>query len=72
MDEVLEVLAFLELLARLQRVIRGEQRDFGGAAIALRSLQPNDRHVCRGTCTPPCPSCDEKIILGDFDGETGL
>jgi hypothetical protein len=72
MGDLVELIQILMLVDQLRKISRGEQRDFGGAAIALGSLRTHDRHVCRGRCTPPCPSCDEQIILGEADAEAGL
>jgi len=72
MDEILEVIAFIRALKFLRDELVGKPGDFGGAAIALGSLQTHDRHACRGRCSPPCPSCDEQVILGVADAEIGL
>src|SRR5207247_4945947 len=70
--ELIELIQILMVVEQLRKLVRGEQRDFGGAAIALGSIQTGDRHRCRGRCTPPCPSCDEMVILGVADAEAGL
>ena len=72
MGDLVELIQILMLVDQLRKLARGEQRDFGGAAIALGSLQTHDRHACRGRCSPPCPSCDEQVILGVADAEIGL
>ena len=68
MDELLELVAVLRALSLIRDVLRGKQPDFGGAAIALGRQMPNDRHAA-GCC---CPNCDERLILGEEDAETGL
>jgi hypothetical protein len=70
--ELAELIQILMLVDQLRKIARGEQRDFGGAAIALGSLTTHGRHECRGRCTPPCPSCDEQIILGVADAEISV
>ncbi len=72
MGDLIELIQIFVIIDQLRKLSRGEQRDFGGAAIALGSLRTHDRHVCRGRCSPPCPSCDEQIILGETDAETGV
>jgi hypothetical protein len=72
MGDLIELIQIFQAIEFLRRLSRGEQRDFGGAAIALGSLKTHDREGCRGRCTPPCPSCDEMIILGVADAEAGL
>jgi len=65
LDEILEVIAFIRALKFLRDELVGKPGDFGGAAIALGSLRRNDRHVVG--CE--CPSCDERVILGEeYDG----
>ena len=72
MGELLELIEILAVVEQLRKLVRGQQGDFGAAAIALGSLRTHDRRGCLGRCTPPCPSCDEQIILGVDDGEAGL